>query len=622
MEIERKKLELSRSINNWDLDSQIPQAITMEMSEDPFNELSQAIPVRFSASEFKEIFFSKVWPKYLKPTVASALKHASKELGHAHIHVALMSGGSSNLRWLEGLLRRDFDDKLKSSEIVSLHESYQEVVTKGLAIECARRGYEAKSEFVNVTYNPLFLVLDPDGRGEERKKFKLVSDPQKIGQPEAHAQLLSSAATLDSAEDISLRWKVTLDHPPKHSLRYYFLKNPADIDDLESRYNIIQSEIPTTRGTNFNSHLKVDLHLRPDGTCTPTFIYRTGKNDEPVYSEVGAPFFLDKVTAGASLQKSAFVGIDFGTSTSAVSYVDWAHVELIQRRQSESEWLQIHELLDLPFPVSAPLKRFIAGVGTGSILTGLDALESLLAFTDIIFWAAESSVRKNRKIRVFGGGYKRSAGQLKAVLFNLMQSGASSEIGRRLRERIKRIPEGDVSSAVNQLDKEKHQKQVIGTFKPNKILEQLGNILKYGLDDFKFGYFENVQQVGFGGKHKGIFRVAHGSMPFHEKIIYEGPFSFSEQEAFIVSPSTGLAISMTPMMYWEHSDGMVNYACQCFLYDGVSREKQYEFKQCDAQATMVLKGKNDLIEYLEGLKDGTTSAKRYEGLKFISEETE
>lgn len=618
-QVERKKIELSRSIVSWDLESPIVQSVIFDVPEDPFREDSAEVTIRLTGEELREIVVSEVWPKELKPTVKAAFKNASDGLGHNALHVALMSGGSANLRWLEPLLRKDFEDALEGTEVVSLQESYQEVVAKGLAIECARRGYEEGSEFVDVTYNPLFLVLNPDSRGEERKRFRLIEGLDGIDPPASPAELLTSATALSGLEEVSLKWKTRLDHPPKQHLLYYFLKDPGETGDLENRYNIVQFDLSTAKGTVFESQTKVRLNLREDGTCTPEFIYKTGRGGATIHSEIGEPFYLDATTGAAASRRSASVGIDFGSSTSAVSYVDWKHIQLIERRSSDQLWLKINELVNLPYPASIAMKQYMGARENEMAARGLEALESILAFIVYLLWAEVSSQRPDKKYRNFGGGYKRSAGPLNAVLVQLLRSAGGSEIGRRIKKKLTADILGKLDDAINALNKEKHQKSRPGAYDPTEILEVLGNALRAGMDGFFFGRFEEVQKVGFGAEHKGVFRIANGSPPFHEKLQYSGTHSFSEQEAFIVSPAESIAISLTPLIYWELVNNEFGLADQCYVFDREVDAESYEYKQCGGMHGKRIERGSPLMSYLAALSDGSASAEKYEGAKLVAD---
>ena len=55
----------------------------------------------------------------------------------ARSFLVLLSGGSSNLQWIKSLIQRDFSDQFDGAHILGLHGKFQEIVAKGLAIECA-----------------------------------------------------------------------------------------------------------------------------------------------------------------------------------------------------------------------------------------------------------------------------------------------------------------------------------------------------------------------------------------------------------------------------------------------------------------------------------------------------
>lgn len=358
-EIELAKLQLSKKIQNWNLNTLPTESITLEIPDDPFSEAPDRIPFYLSAEMLRDVFVREIWARKIKGCIKKAIKTASDALAGRPLDIVLLSGGSANLRWLEELIRREFVDDLQGAAIVSLREDYQEVVSKGLAIECARRGYEPNNEFSDVTYNPLFLVVNPDEKGEERKRYRLISTPFKIDDCAADSQLLSSACDLDIKNEEKITWRVRLDHPPKHHLKYYFLKDPTTTEDLESRYNFVESSVTTNPGARFDSTIQVQLIIRSDGTATPTFIYRTDQDGKIAESVTGEPFCIDLVSANQDTSRAAYIGIDFGTATSAVTYVDWAQIELFESREKDEVWLQLNELVDLPSLIAIPIKALL-----------------------------------------------------------------------------------------------------------------------------------------------------------------------------------------------------------------------------------------------------------------------
>ena len=138
----------------------------------------------------------------------------------------MISGGSSNIRWFERLITEEFGNDLAHAKPIPLSGSFQEIVAKGLAIECARRFYNPDSEFVSVTYNPLRLLLNPDGQGIEQKKYTPVDNKIDMGEAEP-CVLLPSAAALKNFINKPLQWKIKFSKPPRRFLEYHFLR-PSD----------------------------------------------------------------------------------------------------------------------------------------------------------------------------------------------------------------------------------------------------------------------------------------------------------------------------------------------------------------------------------------------------------
>lgn len=129
---------------------------------DPFVPVCDFADCQLTALELRDLFVRRVWEAKLAPIVRDVIQSGRKEAGGAPIEIALLSGGSANIRWLRKLLLREFGDQFSQDRILNL-DDFQEVVAKGLAIECARRFYSDDGDFGSVTYNPLFVALQPDG---------------------------------------------------------------------------------------------------------------------------------------------------------------------------------------------------------------------------------------------------------------------------------------------------------------------------------------------------------------------------------------------------------------------------------------------------------------------------
>jgi len=192
-------------------------------------------------------------------------------------------------------------------EILPLPD-YQEVVAKGLALECARRFYNQTGDFSSVTYNRLCLLLDPDNTGCEPRPFV----PRTEDLPEVQntpGLLLPSASALQNFIDQPMRWKVRLNRSPKHRLNYYFLRSSFDPEDVKNLHNIEEQTIRTPDNCPFDAHLQVELLVRQDGTAEPAFVYKAGRTEAEAIVGGAREFFLDMTYApDGSVQPEAYVG--------------------------------------------------------------------------------------------------------------------------------------------------------------------------------------------------------------------------------------------------------------------------------------------------------------------------
>lgn len=143
--VEEPKITLCRLIKDWGLDAPLSTSVPIPVPQDVFADSSPVVNLQFSAAELRGAFFSKVWQAHLRPIIRLTLQRGKEGLSGALITVVLLSGGSANIRWLTELLKREFTTELQQAEILQLKD-FQEVVSKGLAVECARRYYSGKEE--------------------------------------------------------------------------------------------------------------------------------------------------------------------------------------------------------------------------------------------------------------------------------------------------------------------------------------------------------------------------------------------------------------------------------------------------------------------------------------------
>ena len=362
------------------------------------------------------------------------------------------------------------------------------------AIECARRGYSENSEFSDVTYNPLYLVLDPDSKGLQIKGFRLTKCPDGVEAPSEPGELMPSAEPLEIDEERELEWKVRLDRPPKHHLDYYFTRGAVDPDVLEDRYNVVQTRVATPLDTQFKGPVWVQLRIRSDGTCTPKFVYRTDSSGAPLRYVDGEPFCIDLIAANEGARRHAFVGIDFGTASSAISYVDWKQIQIFESRSKNELWLSLNELVDLPTPIAVPIKTMLGRANDAQ--SARAAVEAVLCFAAFTCWAEGTAMEPDKMPTCFAKYWKRSAGPLKRLLFDLVDSRLSGPIVATFRKQLTQEFRRELESVVDSLGQEKHDKLPTGSVDPKKVLEKLGNACKQALSGWEFGYFENGPQSG------------------------------------------------------------------------------------------------------------------------------
>ncbi len=197
----------------------------------------------------------------------------------------MLSGGSANLGWLRRLLLRDFAQYLGDASFVFLPD-YQEVVAKGLAVDCAREFATGTSDFKGITYNPLFLLLNADSSGCEPRAFT----PRTQHLPEVRQRpglLLPTASLMSSFIDEPMQWRVKLNRAPRRKLEYFFLEGTMDPTDVKNLQNVEETTVYTPVCRSFDSTLQVQLSVRSDGTAIPKFIYKAGEDSSGEVAKEG-----------------------------------------------------------------------------------------------------------------------------------------------------------------------------------------------------------------------------------------------------------------------------------------------------------------------------------------------
>lgn len=605
-QVEVVKLALSRSITDWSLSTEQRFSVSIPLPLDPFDPKSEITPVSISAAELRDVFINKIYNPLLKPFFSDRLRAGKAVLEGAPLTVSLLSGGSANFGWLIQLLKRDFSEYLSGVPFVQIPD-YQQVVAQGLAVDCAREFATGSSDFKGITYNPLFLLLNPDDAGCEPRAFSPRSDalPDVRQRP---GLLLPTASLVTSFVNVPMQWRVRLARPPRQKLDYYFLQSTMDPSDVKNLQNVEETTLHTPVNTQFDAALNVQLTIRPDGTAVPKFIYRSAMPNFPEIGKEGRKFFVD-MTDASGASGEAYVGLDFGTSNTAISYIDRAWVQLIENRSNDANWKQLGELIELlPSPLAIPLAMFIGDHQRQAVVPpGFSFLEAALCLAAYLSYIEFCSTNRRATTRFFANFPHRSASYLWMMLQSVqMQLGKYSKITAP----YKNLCIGDNATVFERITKAWSQvRHELLPSEQAELLTAVRLLANISYDVFSrtpLGLFQYVQKEAFSQRYSGRFRVAHGKPPHANYLSYSGPHSFSDLEAFVVSPEASIALPLAPLIFWypcPHHRELENG--HCFLFDklrGEGNTAEATFKAANYNCQLAVnQGHPELSELLSQL---------------------
>lgn len=601
--IENYKIAICRQIADWRLDATFtdPPAVQITIPSNLLQAKPALCSVRLSAIDLRELFEKKVWEgrNGIKSVISVAIERARPKLEGKSISIVLLSGGSANIGWLAKLMDRDLRLDLRDAELLELQENFQEIVGKGLAVECARRTYtEGAGDFRSVTYNRLCLVVVADSGAPEIVQFK----PATIGLPELSPEdkgvLLPSATGLGGFIDKPIRWKFRIGRPPRQKLEYYFLRSSFDTESTANLFNI-RNAVYTPKNSGFDSQIQVELTMRPDGTTIPKFIYRQSGPETPGVEVTGEPFYMDMTFSAESVVGDAYIGFDFGTSNSCFSYVEQDAVKVCGSRAQDGNWREVSDLAQsLPYPVATSLARFIGEVrGAELPKLGLACFESFLALACFITYAEFRAVGNRGKSKLFSGLRQRSAGPLWAFFQQAMTAlGARAEIASEFKRLLEEPYKTEIEQAIAQIANFKHEKESAINYL--RLFWILGNTTSRVFQDRLFGYFESVKQKRFTKMFSGLFRVAHGPAQanFMTTLAYEGAHSFSDAQAFIYDQTSEKLFSLEPLFLWyDDQFEAASDSRDLYVFDTLKKDI-FEYKKISQRKTLEVDNGGELSE--------------------------
>lgn len=568
-QIEITKLSLSKLINNWKLefvsDVKVPVSIPSNMFVLNNDKITHYVTAQF----FKNIYIEKIWKQKLKGSIKSTLQRAKKELEGQPISLVLLSGGSANIGWLKELIISEFPEELGDISILKI-DNFQEVVSKGLAIECMRRMHNDDGDFAGTTYNTLNLLFGGENISLIPRRFKPID--KNLPQFDIPGVLLKSATSLYHLIETPITWKFSLEKLPKHHLNYYFLRSSFDPEDIDALQNVMENKIDTPKDISFDSNLKIQLTVKEDGTAYPRIIYKTGINGEPLYFKDGKSFVLDMTFAAPPTSQNSYLGLDFGTTNTSISFIDKEAVQIYETRSKNKDWSEISDLANtLPYPLAYPLSHYLANIEKSALLKAARKFfESSLALISYSLYNDYCSTIIKPTYKLFKNYTQMSAGPLWQFIKNCLDKSKESEFSKSCKILMDSEHFEVLDPFITLIAKVKHDKEdesKIDTLRPVKVLANLSNFI---FKNYDFGYFENIKKTRFTNDYNGIFRVTHGVPPFTKYYNYSGPNEFEEYEPYLFNKSTKKAISLSPLIIWNQCINQIHHSedyLHCYLFD-------------------------------------------------------
>ena len=392
---------------------------------------------------------------------------------------------------------------------------------------------------------------------------------------------MPSAQSLKNFIDQPLQWKVKLPYPPKHQLRYYFIRpdDPTDNPEEISRYNVEPeaTRVVTSEGSSFDSRIKVELTVRQDGTVIPRFIYKERNLDHEIEgsAETGRPFALDMtaIEDSGDGREEHFVGFDFGTSTSSICTLDRRSVALTQSRQEDSAWTELGEALRrLPYPVSFPLRRYLDVKNTNDLANNArEVFEACMAF--IAYCASTEASVTSGLSSLLSSFAHRSMGPLKQLLeqsLRIKNDGTFSSPYKQLMEPRYRE---QLNIAIKEFTDHKHEKLESNSFNYHDHLVFIVNRVLEGMRNKYFGYCLTSEPVRFqSGRYHGRFRVAHDTDPFIASFRYSASTIIPRERALLIDVNSNKGLDLFPFFFWVEPSSSED-SDRCFLLDNLPRDK-------------------------------------------------
>ena len=544
VEIETIKIVLVNRIQNWSLDAQISESVTLSLPSNFFESNSNVVNYSLNANTLRAVFI-KLYNAELKKGISLTLNRGLQSTQQNKIDYVLLSGGSAKIGWLRNLLIQDFGSFITNNKIVKL-DNYKEVVSVGLAVECARRYYTESNEgdFDNTIYNTLNLVINPNNRGYNIPKYKCLNHslPELLD-----GVLLPSATSMKNLINKNIRWKFKLKAEPKNGLDYFFLRNSVDPENLDNVHNLIKTHV-NIETKKFSNHPEIELHIREDGTASAAFHLNNDKNGT-INCE---PFFIDMTVSDEHKSSASYLGIDFGTTNSSVSFISQDSIEKYSKQQQDEKFLINKYLIeDAPYLISLPYAKFINEYElekkSRKFRIYYENSLSLLLYTLICELRYNSIPSK-----FLFDEYMRASGSLYTAICNILpqinkKCIFSNQIAPILNDNKNRSVLKEANAFLIDY---KHGSTINAAFNYEPILSLLSNINFNLFNNNNFGFFNNIYNDSFTDLISGGFILAKGNGVFTVTENAKVNAKFKPLHPYLFSKDYDYGISLFPFMFW------------------------------------------------------------------------
>jgi hypothetical protein len=380
-----------------------------------------------------------------------------------------------------------------------------------------------------------------------------------------------------------------------------------DISDVRNLQNVEETILHTPGKPDFDSALHLRLTIRSDGTAIPQFVYQTAGLNHAEKMKEGKKFAVDMTDAGGG-GGEAYLGLDFGTSNTAVSYVDRSWVQVIESRNANTSWRELGELVDLlPSPLAIPLAQYIGDQRqVSTIPPAYSFIEAALCLCAYISLIEYYCTPRRRTTRIFRDFPHRSASAAWIMLRSVHEQLGNSAV---ITGPLKVLFSSQNSALLDRITRNWAEvRHELGQSQKDDVhaaIRLLSNASQGIFGKYEFGYVESVQRERFSNRYNSRFRIAHGKPPYTEFFTCLGQQPFSEAEAMILDPSSGKGLLLTPLVLWypcsAHPDLENGH---CYLFDklkGEGENAKATFKAAASPCQMGTDSAPDTRELLDQL---------------------